>query len=291
MNNKLFDRILKNLYDIESSIEVVKDEFEKENIDVDSFLKTIKVYINNYDLLTKSNYDIQLKLLDEKLDFIRRHYLHLSGYKSTIKANINFIEKHKETFFESTNNVKDLPYVVSDSLEPLDSVNIENFYSIENITLSNLKEKKEIYIVGENGDGKTLLLQAITVSLVGISQGKVFDLVKQERDYSFLSKDANIQLPVPVNRAGVNCDNQSIALSISGCILLTIGSKTLSRPPSFLLSSRKRAIVIVSLSRVNALSVNISAVETKIFGLITINHFSSNVTGVKDSPTPSAHAE
>ena len=190
MNNKLFDRIRKNLYDIECSIEVVKDEFEKANIDVDSFLKTIKVYINNYDLLTKSNDDMQLKLLDEKLDFIRRHYPYLSGYESNIKADINFIVKHKETFFESTNSVKDLPYVVSDSLEPLDSVNIENFYSIENITLSNLKEKKEIYIVGENGDGKTLLLQAIAISLVGINQGKIFDLVKEEGDATFLAEDA-----------------------------------------------------------------------------------------------------
>ena len=49
----------------------------------------------------------------------------------------------------------------------IDQINIKNFHSIKNIKLSNLKNKKEIYIVGKNGDGKTLLLQAIAIALKG----------------------------------------------------------------------------------------------------------------------------
>jgi predicted ATP-binding protein involved in virulence len=42
--------------------------------------------------------------------------------------------------------------------------------------IDNLKDKKEIYIVGENGDGKTLFLQSILVGLAGVRKGEVFEL-------------------------------------------------------------------------------------------------------------------
>ncbi len=43
----------------------------------------------------------------------------------------------------------------------IDEVEIENFYSITSAKVSGLKSSKEIYFLGENGDGKTLLLSAI----------------------------------------------------------------------------------------------------------------------------------
>ena len=46
--------------------------------------------------------------------------------------------------------------------------------------LDNLKDKKEIYIVGENGDGKTLLLQSIAIGLAGVKEGDVFNLTKAQ---------------------------------------------------------------------------------------------------------------
>ena len=192
MNQELLKSIKKYLYDIESSLEIVRADFENNNINLDDFLVVINSYINNFSKLENSKDESLLELLNVKLYEIITQYknLDIPNYVTQIKANVNFIKKHNNTFSDREKKNKAVPYIVSDSLEPLDSVNIENFYSIENITLSNLKEKKEIYIVGENGDGKTLLLQAITISLVGISQGKVFDLVNQERDYSFLSKDA-----------------------------------------------------------------------------------------------------
>ncbi|MBK9503295.1 MAG: ATP-binding protein [Leptospiraceae bacterium] len=47
----------------------------------------------------------------------------------------------------------------------LDEFYIKNFHSLQNITLHSLKDKRQIYILGENGDGKTLLLQSIFLSL------------------------------------------------------------------------------------------------------------------------------
>jgi predicted ATP-binding protein involved in virulence len=133
-----------------------------------------------------------LELLSVKLYEIITKYkdFDIPSSVTQIKANVNFIEKHKDTFFESISKPNNLPYLVSDSLESLNKINIKNFYSIKNINLSNLKDKQEIYIVGENGDGKTLLLQAIVISLVGINEGKIFDLVNQQKSFTFLAEDA-----------------------------------------------------------------------------------------------------
>jgi len=193
MNQEVLKSIKKYLYDIESSLETVRINFEKNNINLDKFLKVIEIYINHFSKLENSKNDALVELLNIKLYEIITKYkdLDIPSYVTQIKSNINFIEKHKKTFFGDISTVKDLPYVVSDSSGLLQTISVENFYSIKDISLSNLENKKEIYIVGENGDGKTLLLQAIAISLVGISQGKVFDLVKKESDFSFLAKNTD----------------------------------------------------------------------------------------------------
>lgn len=71
------------------------------------------------------------------------------------------------------------------------SIEINNFYSIRNINLENLDDKKEIYILGENGDGKSLFLQALTVGLKGVDEGDVFNLVKSQKDYELKIEDSN----------------------------------------------------------------------------------------------------
>ncbi len=47
----------------------------------------------------------------------------------------------------------------------LEAIKIENYFSIKDMEIDDLKDKKEIYFVGENGDGKTVLLQAILLAL------------------------------------------------------------------------------------------------------------------------------
>ena len=73
----------------------------------------------------------------------------------------------------------------------IDKINIENFFSVNKIELNNLKDKKEIYIVGENGDGKSLFLQALTIALVGVQEGEVFDFVKNQSNYKLSIIDSN----------------------------------------------------------------------------------------------------
>lgn len=47
----------------------------------------------------------------------------------------------------------------------LESLQVENYFSIKNITLNGLSKSREIYFLGENGDGKTLVLQAILLTI------------------------------------------------------------------------------------------------------------------------------
>jgi predicted ATP-binding protein involved in virulence len=82
--------------------------------------------------------------------------------------------------------VENIPY--------LKEISIKNFFAINNIKLQALKNKKEIYFVGENGDGKTVLLQAITLSLKGNQQeGIIVDFIKQnpKKGLSLKAKDSS----------------------------------------------------------------------------------------------------
>ncbi len=70
------------------------------------------------------------------------------------------------------------------NITSINTINIKNFFSIQNIELTNLKDKKEIYIVGENGDGKTLLLQAIAVGLKGTMEDGLKEFRARESEYT-----------------------------------------------------------------------------------------------------------
>lgn len=187
MNQKVLKSIKKYLYDIESSLEIVRADFEANNINLDDFLKDIKIYISNFSKLENSKNEDLLELLNVKLHEIITKYkdLDIPSYVTQIKANINFIQKHIDTFFPKEDNHQDNYYTFTDSTATLKTIHIENFFSIKDISLSNLEDKKEIYIVGENGDGKTLFLQALVIALVGVAEGKVFDLTKAQKEFSF----------------------------------------------------------------------------------------------------------
>ncbi len=114
-----------------------------------NFYKRIKTKISNLSCLKKiEDVDILLNVLEEDLKK----------------------EKHKQ--FQQ------------DKIEYLDIVDIKNFFSIKDITLDNLKNKKEIYIVGENGDGKTLLLQAIAIGLKGTKEDGLKEFREREDEFT-----------------------------------------------------------------------------------------------------------
>lgn len=67
---------------------------------------------------------------------------------------------------------------------PLDEIKIKNYFSLEDIEITDLGNKKEIYLLGENGDGKTILLQAILLALKGNSGNEtIFSYINQNEDF------------------------------------------------------------------------------------------------------------
>ncbi|MCP4104750.1 MAG: AAA family ATPase [Desulfobacteraceae bacterium] len=65
----------------------------------------------------------------------------------------------------------------------LKSIEIENYFCLEDIKINDLEDKKEIYIVGENGDGKTLFLQATLLALKGNEEvGIVSDFIATQKN-------------------------------------------------------------------------------------------------------------
>lgn len=83
---------------------------------------------------------------------------------------------------ETTKRQKEI--IAKEDISTIKEISIEKFFSIGELNLTNLNEKKEIYIVGENGDGKTLVLQAIALALKGVKEGRIVDFLKSQNIYT-----------------------------------------------------------------------------------------------------------
>jgi hypothetical protein len=64
MDEKLLNKINKNLYDVQAIIEPMKEEFEKYDIDADNFLSSINLYLSNFYQLKESTEENLIVLLD-----------------------------------------------------------------------------------------------------------------------------------------------------------------------------------------------------------------------------------
>jgi len=71
----------------------------------------------------------------------------------------------------------------------LDEIIIKNYFSLKDIEITNLKDKKEIYFVGGNGEGKTILLQAIVLALKKEYSGDVIEHIRTRQKMNLAVKD------------------------------------------------------------------------------------------------------
>ena len=184
-------------YDVHEYKNIIKKLLLKK----DNYIVSPKSYTMNSDLehtifFTDKLYDflkfdiekssIVITLLENAEDF----------YKENKNSNIKPIFLKKLDDLELLLNVleNDLKHSnqknSNEKIELIDSFKIENFYSIKEVDIS-LNGNKEVYIVGENGDGKSLLLQALAIGLVGVNEGEVFDLVKSQKDFKIEVKDTS----------------------------------------------------------------------------------------------------
>jgi len=76
----------------------------------------------------------------------------------------------------------------------IDAIKIKNYFSIIDISIENLKEKREIYFVGGNGEGKTILLQAFLLALKKNYSGQVLEYIRDiEKSMELSIKDDNLE--------------------------------------------------------------------------------------------------
>jgi predicted ATP-binding protein involved in virulence len=112
-------------------------------------------------------------------------------------------------------------------IEDVKNIIIKDFFSLKDISLKNLEKEKEIYFVGENGDGKTTLLQAITLALKGNeNEGLIINFLKENpynnlrlsaedgknNKYSFASTEKSYKnlFAYGVNRNGVERNKNNL---------------------------------------------------------------------------------
>jgi len=93
----------------------------------------------------------------------------------------------------------------------INNIKINNYFSIEHIELKDLEDKKEIYFVGENGDGKTILLQALALAYKDnypILALKYLENIKNEFSFDIEDKFINHNLfAYGINRNKTNADD------------------------------------------------------------------------------------
>ncbi|BDS10612.1 AAA family ATPase [Aureispira anguillae] len=80
----------------------------------------------------------------------------------------------------------------------IDAVHISNFFSVEDVNLKDIEGAKEVYFLGENGDGKSLILMAIYLAfnrhlivneMNKEKTGKVVDIIKNNKRMELIGID------------------------------------------------------------------------------------------------------
>ncbi|MEA1983927.1 MAG: AAA family ATPase [Campylobacterota bacterium] len=195
----LLKNIQKNLYELETilSTEKIVSLLKEQNINAMLFLKTINLYTSNFNKLEIFENSMLLEMLDEKLDYFVKNSEDrnkISLYHTKLATSMTFIQDKAEIFLQlnsSIDAVQESIAYTEEEVYNLSSISINNFYSIDKLNVSNITDKKEIYIVGENGDGKTLFLQAIAVALKGCEQDGQGSFRKIKDKFSLNVVDTN----------------------------------------------------------------------------------------------------
>lgn len=131
--------------------------------------------------------EISKKIVDEKLLKNIDPYT-VYEYKQKLLLEIGQI------FSKSSALVEICKIAQENNYSYIDSFSVKNFFSIENIDLKEIKGAKEVYFLGENGDGKSLVLMAMHLAFNGreILKNTNFEFTGKIQELQKLN--ANIQL-------------------------------------------------------------------------------------------------
>jgi predicted ATPase len=115
---------------------------------------------------TRASVLITTKEVHSSLNYPRNFHPIILQETSDVHALLDLVKREVNYKKSRSSIVYDKP----DTIPYLQQVEIKNYFSLQHIKLSKLAKQREIYLVGENGDGKTLLLQAI---LLGLKDNRV----------------------------------------------------------------------------------------------------------------------
>jgi hypothetical protein len=92
-------------------------------------------------------------------------------------------------------------------------IKVSNFFSLENLHISSLEKRKEIYFLGENGDGKTLILMSLVwgfkknfIQNIGEKKevGQILDLIEANKELNVAGKDdSGTKYEFPIDDKGI----------------------------------------------------------------------------------------
>ncbi|WP_152058139.1 AAA family ATPase [Aliarcobacter butzleri] len=216
------DELKEYIYNLDIKIEkILKYKFLLKQMQINNAnfteIKNLKQYIKNNLLINDEKISYILTTNEYTINsiIISKNYFDILEVKILRSSIFITLEENIEDFFyyQQTNikpiflkRIEDIDLLLSvlnqdlkqtntpnqtKEISNIRSIDIKNFYSIKDINLENLEDKKEIYILGENGDGKSLFLQALTVGLKGVEEGDVFNLIKSQKDYQLKIEDSN----------------------------------------------------------------------------------------------------
>jgi len=72
--------------------------------------------------------------------------------------------------------------------EFIKSISIKNYFCIQDFEIENIQDKKEIYLLGENGDGKTIVLQAILLAAKALFGNFLYKYLDEKHSDKFSIK-------------------------------------------------------------------------------------------------------
>jgi len=170
----------------------VKDRFNelaKEKLNLQSTTFDIPSFIEIFTQQTKISEQIDKEPLLLNMDSYSVY-----TYKQKLLKDLNDI-------FVQNKQLKEIYQVAQDNnYSYIDSFSVKNFFSIENIEMKEIKGAKEVYLLGENGDGKSLVLLAIHLAFNGREidkntnfefTGKIKEIIKENGSSRLTARDTD----------------------------------------------------------------------------------------------------
>jgi len=160
----------KEYYDLAIN-QIIKGEYIEAKQNLERAIEKNTNYTEAYDtlasLLTEhfEKYEESQKLYEKAIEINPNFALAYKNLAMLLSQKLSDHTKANQLFAKYTELTKtdenEFTKSYSKRVNSIDSFEIRNYYSIKSIEINNLNHKKEVYFLGENGDGKTILLQAI----------------------------------------------------------------------------------------------------------------------------------